>query len=262
MSKLYRLYIDESGRHGYGGDMTLPKDRYLALMGVIFTKEHDEEFISPRMEEIRNLFITEENPFPRCLHLRDIRNKTGPFAILHSEEVRGAFDEKYISLLEDGEFTICCIVLDKKTHIERYGTAASHAYHYCLSVLLERYVSFLNERGARGDVIAESRGKKEDRALRAEFEHFYEGGTDWLAAAKVQKALTSKDIKIQGKVQCIAGLELADLLAMPYLYYVLKENGAIAMTYDNFSKKVVETTKSKIRSVRGIVKGYGIKLIQ
>jgi hypothetical protein len=263
MKNIYRLYIDESGTHGYGDDMNVVKNRHLALLGVFFTKEHNESLITPRIEEIRKLFVTDVD-LPPSLHLTEIRNKQGAFASLASDEVRKAFDEKYMNLLKDGDFTICCVVLDKRAHKERYGLSASHPYHYCLSVLLERYVRFLNERGATGDVIAECRGKKEDRSLRSEFEHYYQVGTEYLPASSIQRALSSKEIKLRRKEARIAGLELADLLAMPYLYHVLHQFGAIDAVNDNFSKQVVAATQSKVRAggAGNSVVGYGIKLIK
>jgi hypothetical protein len=35
-------------------------------------------------------------------------------------------------------------------------------YYYCLALLLERFTFFLEQRNAVGDVLAESRGGKED----------------------------------------------------------------------------------------------------
>lgn len=67
------------------------------------------------------------------------------------------------------DYTLCAVVLDKKSHLERYQKSAFHPYHYCTNVLLERYVFYLQENGGRGDVLAEARGKREDHALKEEY---------------------------------------------------------------------------------------------
>jgi len=259
----YRLYIDESGTHGYSGDFSEIRNRYLALSGVIVKKEHYEEHVQPKVEELRSLF-TADADYPPPLHLIDIISKRGAFSLLKDSEIEADFNEKYLHLLESSDFTYCNIVLDKQTHKERYGKDAMHPYHYCLSVLLERYVRFLQSINAQGDVIAECRGKKEDRHLAQEFSHFYNAGTYFLDKENIQLRLTSKNIKLMKKDKNIAGLEIADLLAMPFKHLVLKKYGVVSTMSENFTMKALKAAYPKVR--RGgyptTARGYGLKLIK
>ena len=47
-----------------------------------------------------------------------------------------------------------------------YRTWRYDPYHYCLAVMLERYVLFLERTKGIGDIMAESRGGKEDNRLK------------------------------------------------------------------------------------------------
>lgn len=260
-NKKYRLYIDESGTHKYSNSNDI-KERYLCLLGIIISAEHNQDYISPKWEELRNIF-TQDADFPPGFHYVDVVSRQNVFSKLSNKETKTSFNEKYLKLLKDGEYIICCVVLDKKTHIEAYGTSAMHPYHYCLNVLLERYVKFLSSKNASGDVLAEARGKREDDLLRSEFSRFYENGTSFLGSDVVKKRLTSNKLKLKTKEARICGLELADMLATPMKYLTLKKYKKIEELSDNFTKIVLENVFCKIRKspFTGSTKGYGIKLI-
>lgn len=259
--KTYRLYIDESGTHKYSNSEAI-NERYLCLMGVIISAEHNHSFICPKWEELRDIF-TEDKDFPAIFHLSDVINRKNGFSKLYNPTTKQDFNEKYLALLEAGEFTLCCVVLDKKLHIERYGTSAMHPYHYCLNVLLERYVKFLISVDGTGDVLAEARGKVEDNLLQSEFLWFYENGTAFLESSAVKKRLTSNKLKIRTKEARICGLELSDMLALPMKFLTLRNFGRLDKLNDNFTKDVLKVVSKKIRCnpYDKSVKGFGIKLI-
>ena len=58
-----------------------------------------------------------------------------------------------------------------------------------VAILLERYIFFLENEGAQGDVMAESRGGKEDMRLKKSFSRLYNEetqffGVRWLFVLK------------------------------------------------------------------------------
>jgi len=65
-----------------------------------------------------------------------------------------------------------------------------HPYHLCLTFLLERYKGFLNSFGCKGDVLAESRGRREDEQLAGVYSYVWNEGTYYNSAASFQSALT------------------------------------------------------------------------
>jgi len=55
-----------------------------------------------------------------------------------------SFNEDFLNFLKNKEYTVITVVIDKKTHVERYQKASYHPYHYCIIAMLERYCGFLN----------------------------------------------------------------------------------------------------------------------
>lgn len=260
LSKKFRLYIDESGTHNYSSFNDI-KSRYLSLIGFIINEETYITHLQPKLLELKMLFANDPDELP-IFHREDIVNKRGVFAKLNDEVLKKEFNEIFLYLLKNLDYALCVVVLDKKSHFERYGRSAFHPYHYCANVLLERYVFYLQENGGRGDVLAEARGKQEDHALKAEYKNFYENGTYFCKPALIQQFLTSKEIKIKPKSKMIAGLEFADLLSLATKLDTLNCYGEIPDLTINFCQVVVQNIQGKYRSsASGQIKGFGKKLI-
>ena len=98
-------------------------------------------------------------------------------------------------LLVELDYTVFTVVVDKLEHQRRYSVWRYDPYHYCLHVILERFVMWLERQGWTGDVLAESRGGKEDRRLKDSFEGIWESGTDFVEAMRFQERLTSRQLK-------------------------------------------------------------------
>jgi predicted TPR repeat methyltransferase len=126
--------------------------------------------------------------------------------------------------------------------------------------MLQRYCGYLNHVSRQGDVMAESRGGKEDRLLKASYQWVYERGA-WICNAEFfQKALTSRELKVKPKSANIAGLQLADLLAHPIRQAVLREHGCISEAPSRFVQEVLDAVADKFNRhlYDGRVAGYGI----
>ena len=137
------------------------------------------------------------------------------------------------------EYTVFTVVIDKLEHQNRYGVWRFDPYHYCLHVLIERFVLWLERKGAEGDVLAESRGGTEDRRLKASFERAYEQGTSFLDATRIQSRLTSRQMKVKSKANNIAGLQIADLVAHPSFKATMARRNHERLA-DNFGGKIAE----------------------
>lgn len=135
--------------------------------------------------------------------------------------------------------------LDKRKHKETYTVWRYDPYHYCLAVLLERFVFFLNRRASRGDALAESRGGKEDTRLKAAYARLWTHGTDFVGPEQFQRALTSKQLKVKTKANNIAGLQLADLIAHPSRNEILREQGLYDKELPPFATRVIKILQGK-----------------
>ena len=256
---MYRLYIDESGDHTFQ-NLTVAERRYLALVGCLFLLEEYQQTFQPSLEALKAKHFRQSDPDePVILHRKEIVNKSGPFGVLASRETEAAFNDDFLSLLVESQFKVIAVVIDKETHISRYGDAAWHPYHYCLTALLERYCGYLNFINKRGDVLAESRGKAEDLQLKQAYQHIYRSGTNFRAPEWFQRALSSHEIKLKPKWKNVAGLQLSDLIAHPVKQSILAERGVVAARQDTFGQQICARLESKFnRQVySGVIWGYG-----
>jgi hypothetical protein len=126
---------------------------------------------------------------------------------------------------------------------------------------LERYALFLKGENAVGDVMAESREKKDNKRLAKAYRYIYKNGTDNIPAQLIQQRLSSVEIKIKRKSENIAGLQMADMLANPSCRDLICTHTSTPMTAE-FGKRVVEILyKAKYRRnpYNGTVAGWGTK---
>lgn len=259
---VYRLYIDESGDHTYA-HLDMPERRYLCLVGCFFDLAVYRQGFQPQIEALKNKYFEHDPDEPVVLHRSKLINKKGPFKVLQNTTIEDIFNTELLALVQNASFSIIAVVIDKRAHIERYGDSAWHPYHYCLTALLERYCGYLNFTNQRGDVLAESRGGREDLQLKAEYRHIYETGVYHRSAAWFQKALTSREIKLKPKSKNIAGLQLADIIAHPIKQEILYEKGCIVAVNPGFGSQLCQVLAGKYnRQVyTGEVWGYGKKFL-
>ena len=77
-------------------------------------------------------------------------NRLPPFEALRDESLRERFDRELLRYLAEWDYTIVSVCLDKQKHKDTYQTWRYDPYHYCLAILLERFVFFLNKAKAKG----------------------------------------------------------------------------------------------------------------
>lgn len=258
-SKFYRLYVDESGDHYYS-DNDDPELRYLCLQGCFFDLEYYENKFHPEFESFKiKHFSRDVDDKVIILHRKELINKQGHFSVLQDKNKEKAFNKDLLDIFESSKYGIICVVIDKKSHHERWGINAAHPYHYCLLAMVQRFVGFLNYNNAKGDVLAESRGAQEDLQLKEEFTHLFETGTPYVSASAFQNCLSSKEIKLRKKEHNVAGLQIADLLAHPCKQDILLNQKRIKKYYGKFGQKLLEIAQTKYNrwELFGKVDGYG-----
>ena len=207
----YRIYIDEVGNSDLESSDD-PNHRFLSLTGVILELGYVRETLHPQMESLKTRFFRSHPDEPVILHRKELLNARTPFEILRDQSVRERFDSQLLNLMQEWQYAVISVCLDKRRHRETYDVWRYDPYHYCLAVLLERFVFHLSRKESVGDVLAESRGGKEDRRLKSSFERLWHSGTDYVGPEQFQQRLTSRQLKVKTKANNIAGLQLADLL--------------------------------------------------
>ena len=255
----YRIYIDEVGNPDLDSSEH-PNHRYLSLTGVIFDLEHVDVCVHPKLESLKRRHFDHHPDDPVVLHRKELVSSKPPFHALSDSQARSAFDDEFLKLLEELEFSVITVAIDKLDHKKQYTSWRFDPYHYCLRVMLERFVPFLESRHARGDVMAESRGSKEDMRLKKSFEELILQGSEYVTPQRFLSALTSRQLKVKPKSNNIAGLQIADVLAHPSFRSMLAERDSAAMTAP-FGSRIVEILHSSKyhRSKSGRIDGYGRK---
>lgn len=241
----HRMYLDEVGN----ADLRAcndPNGRYLSLTGVVFEVEYHDRKVTAWLERLKEKhFGALADGRPIILHRKELVNKNWPFQALRDSAVEEAFNRDLMTCLKDLNYMVLTATIDKLEHVNRYTVWRHHPYHYCLQVLVERYAMWLNRRSSTGDIFAESRGKRDDFALKKAFRQIYHRGTDYLSREDVQRALVGEDLKAYRKKENIAGLQFADLIAHPSFRCMMARRAKQALP-DNFGGRVaaiLEETK-------------------
>ena len=261
----YRMYIDEVGNPNLDAAEKHFEERFLCLTGVVIELQYVRDILKPDMERLKKRFFEHyiDPDEPIILHRKDLINANHPFEILRNKEIRTEFDKYLLALMSKWEYTVISVVIDKLEHKNKYKVWRYDPYHYCLAVLIERFIFFLDREDSVGDVLAESRGGKEDRRLKESFRRLYAHGTDFLDPKRFGERLTSCQIKIKPKSSNISGLQLTDLIAHPCRQKILVDNGLLQSSkIARFAEKILGILESKFYKdpVRGVI-GYGRKLL-
>lgn len=209
-------FLDECGDHSLEKiDQDFP---LFVLSSVVVERENYENKIIPGFNKLKLKYWDHEGV---NLHSRDIRKAEGPFSILENAVRRGQFLSNLTSLIEDLPYTLFIVGIDKIKHKERYGDRATNPYELALTFTFERILNFLESEGqGHLPVIAEARGKNEDRDLEAAFYKLLTAGTFYNKPDRFNK-LTCP-LLFQDKRKNIIGLQLADLCAYPSARQILK----------------------------------------
>lgn len=255
----FRMYVDEVGNSDLRASRD-PNHGYLSLTGVIIELGYVDDVVFPRLEGLKREYFGSHPDDPVVLHRKELVNHAPPFAVLRDSATESSFNADFLTLIGDLDFTVLTAVIDKQKHNEQYTTWRFDPYHYCLTVLMERFVQLLGRRDAVGDVLAESRGAKEDRRLKDSFERVYDVGTSYVPADAISRRLTSRQLKVKLKANNIAGLQLADVLAHPSFRATLarRNNETLASNFGGQIAQILEVSKYD-RSPTGGIDGWGRK---
>jgi len=260
---LYRLYIDEVGNQDLTHTESL-NERFLSLTGVIVESQYCIDELIPSMEELKRHFFCKDPDEPIIFHRKDIVNKRYPFQALRDPKIEAEFNKTLLNKLTIWNYKVITVVIDKYAHKEKYSKWHFHPYHYCLSVMLERYLLILHYGNNAGDVMVECRGGVEDRKLEESFERLYRTGNGNISREIWQTHLTSSKLKARQKKANICGLQLADLIAHPSRREILLDNHLIDDGRDIFGDKITQIlreSKYHRHYKTGELEGYGKKLL-
>ena len=117
------------------------------------------------------------------------------------------------------------VVIDKHTYGAKHPTETPDPYHYALQVILSRIRGYLHLNGAQADVFAESRGRREDARLRAEYRYIRTHYGPYLTPEQYRAAFPDEELMIRRKEHNVLGLQIADLLVSDQKIDIAIRNG-------------------------------------
>ncbi len=114
----YRLFVDESGDPSLSSvNADFP---VFVLLGCLFEDSAYQD-ICTEITELKKEFFGSEHAI---LHSRDIRKCEGVFVKLFDLNVKEKFYKKLNSILENGNYIVISVGINKKEFIEKYGKIA------------------------------------------------------------------------------------------------------------------------------------------
>ena len=214
------VYLDETGDHTLEVvDRTFPL--FAVVMFICDTTEYVRR-IMPAVCAFKFRYFGHETI---VLHSRDIRKAAGPFSILLNRTCRDTFLQEIQQIMSDMDYTLITTVIRKQAHKDRYGEAANNPYDLALKYSLERLLPLLETHNqTEVKLIAESRGRREDKDLKLAFLQTIQWGT-WYIPAERFRAIRF-DLQFMSKGMNTIGTQLADLAGYPICRHVLDPDRA------------------------------------
>ncbi len=115
----YRLYLDESGDHVFRETQELPH-RFLALLGCWFCNPDYVRF-HQALETLKYNHLPHHPDEPVILHREDMINARRAFKVLRDKEKRKAFDTDLLQVVNQAQFKMVVVVIDKWALKSAYG---------------------------------------------------------------------------------------------------------------------------------------------
>lgn len=213
-----------------------PNHLHFGISGVIIPASglSDLNFKSRR---IKNKYYPQQKTL--IFHYVDILNNKWVFSDLKlNTKKKKAFTESLSSFVKNSDFKYSGVFIDKHELVKKYGIFDKtgrlvkikkigsnlfpkspildyNLYLLCLKKILEHFFTFITNRKikARGIVVAEARGEREDTELREAFHKIHCYGISKIVPTELRKIIL--DLFIVPKSQNYIGTQLADLVIYP-----------------------------------------------
>jgi len=236
------VYLDESGDHS----LELVDRDFPLFTLVLFICDQTiyTDKILPEMCKLKMDFFGHEAVI---IHSRDIRKALGDFNFLLDSTKRQPFYDRINNLMSAFDYCLIASVIRKQVHKDKYMWA-SNPYDLALKFALERLLPLLEDAGQkRVDIVAESRGTREDNDLRLSFLNVINYGTEYNSADRF-KAIQF-NLHFRSKSMNVVGTQMADQAEYPIARHVLdpKKNN-----------RPFDVIRSKIYRGRGWVNGLKV----
>ncbi|MDP4010046.1 MAG: hypothetical protein Q8P53_03640 [Candidatus Shapirobacteria bacterium] len=241
---LYFLFLDEIYTPNLNEFRNIIKDEifnkikhwHFGIAGTIFPASGVYD-IYDKSRKIKNKYYSKQSNL--IFHYVDTLNKKDAFSDLAKDP------EKYCkytlslnSLVENSDFKYISSFVDKHELIKKYGVFDTNKklvkiqkigsnlfpkspflnynlYLLCLKNIVVEFYNFISSRNisARGIIVAEARGEREDSELRQAFQKMYYYGVSSIQPTQLRRVIL--DLFIVPKTQNYVGTQITDMLIYP-----------------------------------------------
>lgn len=242
------VFIDECGQHSMKA-----KDAYpVFVLAAAIVRDSDLGVVEAEWRRWKREKLGSEDAI---VHEPDVRKRTGPFRRTERGDEAIATLPDIISALD---FSAVVVVVHRPNYVEDFGlgrldeSLPAHGYMMALDFLLERLAFVLDSEydGAIAQIVAESRGPKEDAMLQYEAARLQLEGTSYVSDAWFRQQFRP-GIHFFGKSANSTGLQLADLLARPVGDRVIDPLGPAPDRWAVFRPKLCQGQETK-NSITGL----------
>lgn len=260
---MYRLYLDEVGTDDLC-HLDIDNHRYLSLSGVIIELDHVDKLLNPALRDLKQSVFEIDPDEMVHLHRSDIVKRKSVFGQLNSNAKRILFDRLILELIQNTEFKLITVMIDKRAMTEQRHWEQKHPYHYLMEIIVEKYVQFLERVDNIGDIMPEARQGKKDTKLQEVFAGTKQNGTRFLngreGIQRIHSRIRGSELKFRTKKHNISGLQLCDLVAHPSHMYIrsLQRHEVNLGAFAESILPILNNSKYD-RSAWGRIDGYGIK---
>ena len=220
------MYVDESGTHGMTNiDLAFP---VLTICGAIFNAD-GHAAVALALQRFKHDVLKRPSA---CIHSADIRRWKKDYTQFRDPSIREAALAEISRIIDLCSVTVISVTIRKDRLSEGY-LYPTPPYDLAVSYLLERFYHFLvnqkvfesSENGSRvcsakGSIVFESRGRREDREISNVCKVKLETGFAFATSEQMCKIMTQAP-RFTSKNPPSAGLEIADLIAYPIARHVI-----------------------------------------
>ena len=208
------VYLDEVG------NPTLdPSDGDFPVFAIVFCICDSDDYINDIVPRVNHLKFKWFNHEGVVLHSRDIRKAQREFGFLVDQVKKVEFYASLNQIMVEANYGLIAVAIRKERHSTQYVYPAD-PYDLALLFALERLLSVLEGKSqTEVTVIAESRGKREDRQLYSAFRRIVTSGSAYIDGARFRRI--DFTLRFLPKSRNIIGTQLADLAGYPIARRVL-----------------------------------------
>jgi len=209
------------------------------LSGCIFDFDYYFNHAEKEIDKLKQKFFGKRGVILRSY---DIRKQKGDFSCLVDKAKREKFYSGLDDLIKKLDFQIITAAIRKDKFKTRYPLP-NNPYFLCFQFILERSIMYLGKTKEKMMFKIESRETHNDQKLSKVYENFRSVKSKFITPEEIQEKLI--DLSFNQKIQNIAGMQIADLVAYPIGRWVLdktKENKAFTIIEAKLHRKPGTTT--------------------